>query len=498
LQRYLENPYLRGTVPRSFVKNLLWLQAINWLVKPLWILWIERTVQVQLGNEWYGNYFVHFNTGLLFAVLLDAGLNSYIAREVAASGRMKHPQRMLVFRLILGGIYILLVGLFSWKQNLDWRILGFVVLNQILASLVLIQRSVLQGRHLFVSDGFLSVADRFVAILVSAWFLFGSAGSFNGLNGIVVFLTAQTAGYAFALLTGVYFLKFKKNASVLANEAVDETSWMDWFSEVKWYVMMALFMSVFTRIDALMIRNYSSDNGLVQAGLYAQGYRLLDAALIFSTLLSTQLLPLFSQKLSRKENAGTLVWGSFRLVLWVGLSASVVAFTYGDWILRLLYKEDTREVSYWIFSFLMTSFIPMAAIHVFGTFVTAMGKLNWLTGAALLGMAVNASFNFWLVPKLGAAGAALVCLLTQSVFVALCFRLALKSDYFGWRRAFTVKTLVVFSGFILFVSKFLQKRSVDITVLNESTELGSDFLMVLSFVMLMGITLFWEEIKKLR
>jgi O-antigen/teichoic acid export membrane protein len=311
-------------------------------------------------------------------------------------------------------------------------------------------------------------------------------------------LTAQTAGYAFALLTGVYFLKFKKNASVLANEAVDETSWMDWFSEVKWYVMMALFMSVFTRIDALMIRNYSSDNGLVQAGLYAQGYRLLDAALIFSTLLSTQLLPLFSQKLSRKENAGTLVWGSFRLVLWVGLSASVVAFTYGDWILKLLYKEDTREVSYWIFSFLMTSFIPMAAIHVFGTFVTAMGKLNWLTGAALLGMAVNASFNFWLVPKLGAAGAALVCLLTQSVFVALCFRLALKSDYFGWRRAFTVKTLVVFSGFILFVSKFLQKRSVDITVLNESTELGSDFLMVLSFVMLMGITLFWEEIKKLR
>jgi O-antigen/teichoic acid export membrane protein len=483
-------------VPRSFVKNLLWLQAINWLVKPLWILWIERTVQVQLGNEWYGNYFVHFNTGLLFAVLLDAGLNSYIAREVAASGRMKHPRRMLFFRLILGGIYVFLVALFAWKQNLDWRILGFVVLNQILASLVLIQRSVLQGRHLFVSDGFLSVADRFVAILASAYFLYGSGGSFNGLNGIVVFLIAQTAGYSFALLIGTYFLRFK-NAVHVRDSLSDGTSWMDWFSEVKWYVLMALFMSVFTRIDALMIRNYSSDNGLIQAGLYAQGYRLLDAALIFSTLLSTQLLPLFSQKLAKKENAGDLVWGSFRLVLWVGLSASVVAFTFGDWILKLLYKEDTREVSYWIFSFLMTSFIPMAAIHVFGTFVTAMGKLKWLTGAAILGMMVNAGFNYWLVPKLGAAGAALVCLLTQSLFVMMCFRLALKSEYFGWRRAFTIKTLVVFSGFILFVSKFLQKRSIDIDLVTENTgEFGGDLWMVFSFVLLMGVTLFWEEIKK--
>lgn len=480
-------------MPRSFVKNLLWLQAINWLVKPLWILWIERTVQVQLGNEWYGNYFVHFNTGLLFAVLLDAGLNSYIAREVAASGRMKHPRRMLFFRLILGGIYVFLVALFAWKQSLDWRILGFVVLNQILASLVLIQRSVLQGRRLFVSDGFLSVADRFVAILASAWFLFGSEGSFNGLNGIVVFLTAQTFGYVFALLIGSYLLRF--NSSLGDDRLLEDgTSWMDWFSEVKWYVLMALFMSVFTRIDALMIRNYSSDNGLIQAGLYAQGYRLLDAALIFSTLLSTQLLPLFSHKLAQKENAGDLVWGSFRLVIWVGLSASVVAFTFGDLILKLLYKEDTREVSYWIFSFLMTSFIPMAAIHVFGTFVTAMGKLKWLTGSAVLAMLVNVVFNYWLVPKLGAAGAALICLLTQTVFVMMCFRLALTSEYFGWRRAFTIKTMVVFSGFILFVSKFLQRRSVDLSF--QTTDWSGDLWLVLSFVVLMGVTLFWEEIKK--
>src|SRR5210317_50632 len=34
-------------------------------------------------------------------------------------------------------------------------------------------------------------------------------------------------------------------------------SWVKWSKEVVWYILMALFMSAFTRIDALMIRNLS-------------------------------------------------------------------------------------------------------------------------------------------------------------------------------------------------------------------------------------------------
>ena len=330
---------------RTFVKNLLWLQALNWLIKPVWILWIERTVQVQLGNEWYGRYFVHFNLGLLFAVLLDAGLNAYVSREVASKGRLVHRNRVLGLRLFFGGIYVALVGIVAYQQQLDWRILAFVLLNQILASVLLLMRAVIQGRQLFISDGFLSVADRLIAIVLSAWFLFGS-NTFIGLNGIVVFLMAQTAGYAVAVLLGWYLLRFEGSRRTPQTEEITEVpSFGRWTREVIWFVAMALFMSVFTRIDALMIRNLSPDlmglvgldSGYFQAGIYAQSYRLLDAGLIFSTLLSTQLLPIFSKNIKEGKDNTVFMWLSFRLVWMVGLVALFTAYIFGDDILELLY-----------------------------------------------------------------------------------------------------------------------------------------------------------------
>lgn len=424
---------------KTFFKNQLWLQALNWLIKPLWIFAIERSVQLRLGDEWYGKYFVIFNLGLLFAVLLDAGLNNYISREISAAGRLIHKKRILGLRLILGALYVLLVYLAGWNQKLDIKLLTLVAVNQILASISLMFRAILQGRHRFISDSILSVMDRFVALILCSIFLNIYSQEFTAQFGIILFLTAQFFGYLMAVIAGLILVKSSDHAApptdFSANLSLENETLKQWIQKVGWFVVMAFAMSVFTRIDALMIRRFSVEGfttylkpiseGYYQAGIYAQSYRLLDAALIFSTLLSTQLLPLFSRKLANNESVKSILSLSSIIVISLGLLTSVVAIFGGNWILNLIYKtgySNTQELNYAakIFAVLMSSFLPMALIHVFGTFVTALGKMKWLAMMAMACMVLNVALNYAFVPKLGALGAAWGCFITQFVFALGC------------------------------------------------------------------------------
>ncbi|MFN6048176.1 MAG: oligosaccharide flippase family protein, partial [Bacteroidota bacterium] len=180
----------------AFVKNLLWLQLLNWLVKPLWILWIEREIQLRMGDSWYGVYTLHFNLVLLFAVLLDAGLNSYVSREIAAHGRLAHPKRMFLLRLGLGMVYVVLVLAVAQVQTgIQGEFLLYALLNQVLASVVLMLRSVLQGKQRFVSDSWLSVVDRVVALAICSWMLrVYTPAMFASEGGVLMFQLAQFFG----------------------------------------------------------------------------------------------------------------------------------------------------------------------------------------------------------------------------------------------------------------------------------------------------------------
>lgn len=424
---------------RAFFKNQLWLQALNWLIKPLWIFAIERTVQLKLGDEWYGKYFVIFNLGLLFAVLLDAGLNNYISREISAAGRLVHKKRILSLRFILGLVYLILVFAAGFIQNLDLKLLALVAFNQVLASFSLMFRAVLQGRHRFVADSILSVLDRFVALILCSGFLYFYENQFIAENGIALFLVAQTCGYLFAMLLGLILVKRTDNAEpptdYAASLSLENETLKNWIQKVGWFAVMAFAMSVFTRVDALMIRKYSIEGlttylkpiseGYYQAGIYAQSYRLLDAALIFSTLLSTQLLPMFTRKIANHENVKGILKLATIVVLSIGITASLVAIFGGNWILNFIYKtgysnEAELEYATKIFGVLMSSFLPMALIHVFGTFVTALGQMKWLAFMAIGCMVLNIAINFVLIPKLGALGASWGCFTTQCVFALGC------------------------------------------------------------------------------
>ena len=59
---------------KKFLTNLGLLVLVTLLVKPFWILFIDREVQNVVGTENYGFYFALLNFSFLFNILLGLGI----------------------------------------------------------------------------------------------------------------------------------------------------------------------------------------------------------------------------------------------------------------------------------------------------------------------------------------------------------------------------------------------------------------------------------------
>jgi len=72
---------------KKYLSDIAFMQVLNLLIKPIWILLIDAAVQEALPQEVYGNYFALFNFSLLFFIVLDLGLNSLNSNEVEQDKR---------------------------------------------------------------------------------------------------------------------------------------------------------------------------------------------------------------------------------------------------------------------------------------------------------------------------------------------------------------------------------------------------------------------------
>mgnify|MGYP000665046356 CR=1 FL=1 len=154
---------------RFFVKNILFVIAVNVLVKPVWAFFIDRTVQNRALPGTYGTYQALLSVSIIFQTILDFGLSSYNSRMVAQNPD-KLPElfpAMLSARLVLMLIYMLLactwgyaIGYRGWELHL---LIG-VLLIQSLNALVSFIRSNIAALHKFKTDGILSVTDRLLMI----------------------------------------------------------------------------------------------------------------------------------------------------------------------------------------------------------------------------------------------------------------------------------------------------------------------------------------------
>ena len=403
---------------KDFVINLILLIFLNLLIKPFWLFGIDLGVQNRVGAADYGLYAAIFSFTFLFNALLDMGVTSFNNRNIARHNQLlqKHFSGILGLKLGLGVCYLLIsfvVGAIIGYRDLQLKLLFWTAINQFLNAFILYLRSNISALLMFKTDALLSVLDRLLIILICGILLWGNV--IKQPFQIEWFVYSQTVAYLIAAIVAF--------AVVAANSGFRKPSWNRPFfimilKKSFPFALLYLLMSCYNRVDSVMIERLLGDNAAYQTGIYASAFRLLDALVMISYLFSVILLPLFSKMLKNKENIIPIIKTSFSLLFYFSVTVTILLIIYRMPILSQLYPDHPEETAQ-VFRFLIPCIIPISLTYIFGTLLTANENLKLLNITSLIGIILNFSANFLLIPKLYAQGAAITSLATQSLIALI-------------------------------------------------------------------------------
>ncbi len=397
---------------REFLLNLLFLLAVNLLIKPFYLFGIDRGVQNAVEPGQYGLYFALFNATFLFQVINDLGIQYHNNRSIAQHARLlrRYYPNILVLKALLGFFYLLVVGLFAWLAGYDRALapmIALLAINQMLVSFIQYMRSNLSGLGLYRTDSFLSVFDRLLLIGVCGLLLWHPA--FAGRFEIQWFVWAQTATLLCTALLAIGLLHRRSG-----------------WPAIRWrpgmlvlilrrsapFALLVFLMSIYTRIDGIMVERMMP-SGSLEADWYASAFRLLDAGNLLGLLFAGLLFPMFARLLRQGESPQALTRLSMRLIWGASVTLAAGLTAVRAPVMRALY-DNGSAYSGDILGFLMLSYIAMSGSYIFGTLLGAAGQMRQLNRLAGAGIVVNVALNLLLIPKYMALGAAAATCFTQT------------------------------------------------------------------------------------
>ena len=397
---------------KKIFSGLFLVVLLNVLVKPFYIFGIDAQIQNQVSTEDYGLYFTLLNLSFLFNILLDVGINNYNTRNIA-----QHPQLLsrylgsiLGLRFLLGILYLLVT--FSCGLSLGFadqaiHLLLLLAVNQFFAGIIFYFRSNFTGMHLFKTDALFSVLDRFILIGCCLLLLYGNLS--NSPVTIASFVYAQTFAYGISALIAFIYTSSIQPIKIKINRLLSYAI----LKQSAPYALLILLMMLYSRTDVIMI-DLLLDDGKRQAGIYAQGFRLLDAVNIFALLFAGILLPTFARIIKEKKSIAPILKTASQLLLSIAIIVACFGFVYSQEIMELIYTKES-SVSWKSFQWIILTFIPISSTYIFGTLLTANGSLKLLNFMAAMGLILNLSLNYFMIPIFKSEGAAIATLITQLI-----------------------------------------------------------------------------------
>lgn len=451
---YFIGPYYRTCAYRSstmksisLFKGLSLLVVLNFLIKPVWIFFIDRQVQNVVGHEVYGTYFAVLNLSIVLSFLADAGLTNMVNQQLA-TGTVFSLKQIIGYKVVLAILYAFIVFLIAFFSGLKlWSIILPVVLIQILTSFFVFLRNIITAHQLFTTDAWLSVMDKVLMIFIVGSFLYLP---FPGTVSLPVFLNTQIACTLLSIAVAAFVLVRKK----ITTQAEYKTIWQTIRSTFPFSILI-LLMSVHYRLDGFLLERIYP-GGAYEAGIYASAFRLLDACNMLGYLAASFIVP-FVAKNKLHKNLVEEVILSLRHVLFFGAAVIVsFALVFAGTLQQLLYHNNSAH-AIWVTQLCIAALPGYFLVHLYGSVLTAAAQLRAFIFIVLISVIVNISFNLLLIPKYGAAGCSMAAFISQTFCGCSVYLIASKKNAI----AFSFRSLLIYlvTGGGLFFIFYLGKHA---------------------------------------
>lgn len=434
--------------PSRFFRSLFILLLLNGLIKPFWIFFIDRKVQLLTGAA-YGDYFSLLHLTLIPAVIADAGILVFYTKTTAAEPllapfRFRYFFRIkIVLSLLYIGVAISIALLFKTGYL---RMIIMLALLQVAGSFYLFFRSHIAALQLFTADAVFSIADKFLVILMAGSFIYIPALSLR--MNTELFIEIQFVAFLLASIAAFSFLGPRLRFSHQRPQGSVQVS-KEWRAAIP-YAFVILLMTLMYRFDAFLLYHLHPD-GQQQSAEYATGFRLLDALNMTGFLMASFLLPLLSRGGDRRKLTDIIKHCTGILLFYSSLTAGFCWFNR-EMISKALYGKfyiDGPEVV----ATSVLGILGCSLVHIYSTILTAAGKVRTLQIVAGVFCTLSILVNLIVIPRYGAWGVAVVATALQFVFaltlIACCYleKLVAPEPRY-WLRTLLVP-LTVFTIFML-------------------------------------------------
>lgn len=387
----------------QFFKSLSWLIILNLLVKPVWLFFVDRQVQLTVGYEEYGKYFAILNLSYVLFFLLDIGISNMLNQRVANHLPINVVQ-LLRIKAVLLLSYFVVFCFIGWLTHIShWEILFLVIVIQILTSLLIFCRNIVTANQYFGTDAWLSVIDKLLMIIFCGSILYTSL---FGKISLLLFLQIQAACTGLAVTVSFLLILKKKLITGGKKRNIERV-----IREVLPFALITLLMSVHYRLDGFLLERIHA-NGAMEAGIYASAYRLLDASNMVGYLAASFLVAFVARNLEEKQTLEDAIFNTRHLLMFCSLGVASFVFVFAPWLEALLYHSNS-SYNATVIQLCIASYPAYCLVHVYGSVLTGAAKFKQFITVLILSVVLNVVLNSILIPTQGAVGCCIAALVSQ-------------------------------------------------------------------------------------